>query len=152
MTDRAARLRAVHAGAREVGLSDDARRDLMARITGCRSAKDMTEAQLGAVLAEYDRLRGRPGKSGARKFRPAANPLARKVHAQWGELCRRGAVCAKSAADRRQALRTWCGRQLQPGATVLLDPDLLADEDLTILVESLKKWLARLEAAEAREE
>ncbi|WP_299440209.1 regulatory protein GemA [uncultured Rhodospira sp.] len=145
MSDRSARMRAIHAGARELGLDDEARRDLMHRLTGCRSAREMTDAQLGAVLAEYDRLRG-----GRRKpYRPAANPLARKVHAQWGELCRRGAVRAKSAADRRAALRTWCGRQLQPGADVLLDPDILSNNDLRLLVESLKQWIARLDGETA---
>jgi len=152
MTDRAARMRAVHAGARSLGLDDDARRDLMERVTGQRSTKDMSDAQLGAVLAEYDRLRGgkRRAGTGRRGFKPATNPLARKVHAQWGDLCRRGAVRAKSAAERRQALRSWCGRQLQPGTNVLLDPDLLDDDDLVILVESLKKWIGRLDVAEAR--
>ncbi|MBB4287777.1 phage protein GemA/Gp16 family protein [Roseospira goensis] len=152
MTDRAARLKALHAGARALGLDDEARRDLMARVTGRRSARDMTDAQLGAVLAEYDRLRGgRPRQAGGRRgFKPAANPLARKVHAQWGELCRRGAIAhAASAADRRQALRAWCARQLQPGADVLLDPDLLDDTSLRKLVEALKKWIARLDRAAA---
>jgi hypothetical protein len=140
MTDRAGSLKAIHAGARELGLSDDERRDVMARVTGRRSAKDMTDAQLHAVLAEYDRLRG-----GRKRWKSARNPLARKVHAQWGELCRLGVVRA-SPADRRKALRAWAGRQLQPGTDVLLDPDILADEDLTLLIEALKAWLRRVGA------
>lgn len=140
MTDRAALIRAIHAGARELGLSDEARRDLMECLTGCRSARDMTAAQMGAVLAEYDRLRG-----GRRRWKPARNPLARMVHAQWGELCRLGVVRA-SPADRRKALRAWAGRQLRPGADVLVDPDILADEDLIRLIEALKAWLRRVGA------
>jgi len=147
MTDRAARMRAIHAGARELGLSDDARRDLMERLTGRRSAREMSAAQLGAVLAEYDRLRGRP----RRTFRPSTKPLARKVHAMWGDLCRRGVVRAKSSAERRQALRSWCGRQLHPGTDVLLDPDIMDDRDLSALVEALKQWLARLDRAGTKE-
>jgi hypothetical protein len=143
-------MKAIHAGARELGLDDDARRALMERITGCRSAKDMTDAQMGAVLEEYSRLRGgaRRAGEGRRQWRPATNPLARKVHAQWAELCRLGVVNVTGASARRQALRKWCARQLQPGDDVLVDPDLLEDGQLRVLVESLKKWLTRLRGGE----
>lgn len=50
-------LKALHATLREAGLTDeDAKRDLYYRITGKRSAKDMSDAERMAVTAELKRL------------------------------------------------------------------------------------------------
>ncbi|WP_413206741.1 regulatory protein GemA [Rhodospirillum sp. A1_3_36] len=137
-TSRKTLIAAVHAGAKDLAIDEDARRDLMERITGHRSAAKCTDGQLGAILDEYRKLGRRP--AGRQGFKPAANPLARKVHALWGELKKRGAVTGG-----RPALRKWCGRQLQPDETVLLDPDLLRNDQLNRLIEALKGWVARVE-------
>lgn len=132
-------LGAVHQGGVALGLDDDARRDVMAQITGHRSAADCTDAQLRAVLREYGR-RGWNAPGG--RYPKAARPLARKVHALWGQLRDTGALRDGS----RAALRSWCARQLGRGEGVAVDPDMLGDEELTPLAEALKGWVGRAKA------
>jgi phage gp16-like protein len=83
MLDRRKRLiAAVHAGARRLGLDEETRRAMQARITGHRSCAEMTEQDLERVL---DHLR----RAGFRRRRPAPAedraPLVRKVYALLGD-------------------------------------------------------------------
>ncbi|MEH0069178.1 phage protein GemA/Gp16 family protein [Pannonibacter sp. Pt2-lr] len=48
-------LAVIHVKKKGLGLDDDTYRDLLARITGVRSAGDMTEQQRLQVIAEMDR-------------------------------------------------------------------------------------------------
>jgi phage gp16-like protein len=70
---------AVHAAARQLGMDDETRRAVQARIVGNASCADMDEGQLAQVLDELRRRlrRGHP---------PAADraPLLRKVYALLG--------------------------------------------------------------------
>ena len=54
-------LAAIHAEATRVGLDEDARRDLQARLTGHRSCQAMTLADLRRVADAIRRGAGRPG-------------------------------------------------------------------------------------------
>lgn len=63
-------LAAIHAGAKQLQLDEDTRRDLIQRITGHRSAGDLDDAGRAAVIQEMRRLGA--GKPGARK--PAHYP------------------------------------------------------------------------------
>ena len=58
-------LAAIHAGAKQLNLDEDTRRDLIERVTGYRSAGDLDDAGRTAVLNELRRLGA--GKPGARK-------------------------------------------------------------------------------------
>ena len=102
MADRNVSIKAIHAGARQLALSDDSRRALQARITGKESCADMTAAELEAVVKELRRLGA--GKSGSQsRYRPpAGRAQARKIYAMWRALHRAGAVehGSASAADK----------------------------------------------------
>ena len=81
-------LRALHATLRQAGLTDDeTKRALYERVTGKRSAKDMTEAEIGAVITELKRLY--PALNSASKRRPDGRrklpdtPLVKKCQALW---------------------------------------------------------------------
>ena len=56
----------IHLGAKELGLREDERRDVLERLTGHRSAGDCTDAQLDQVLAHFRTL--------GWKAKPAAQP------------------------------------------------------------------------------
>lgn len=118
--DRRAMLAKVHLAAKELGLEDDLRRDLLERVTGHRSSADCTDAQLRAVLDEYRRRGWSPGNKQGHKqtysprpgrpaaARPASNPIARKARALWLSLWQLGVVRDPSEA----ALEAFGKRQL----------------------------------------
>lgn len=138
MTDlyRNAEIAKIKIGQKDLGLDDETYRALLLRLTKRRSAAKLSTAQRRTVLEHMKR-------EGAFKDRPrvARSPLARKIHALWRDLEKTGAIRQPGPA----ALRSYCGRMVQPGQeSVLLDPDFLTTEDAIIVVEGLKAWLARV--------
>ncbi|MFN4177400.1 regulatory protein GemA [Phenylobacterium sp.] len=114
---RRAMLAKVHLAAKELGLDDDARRDVLERIAGARSSADCTDDQLDAVLREFRRLGWTPSKAapakhprgqGARKPAPASHPVALKARAMWLSLWNLGVV----RQGTETALEAFAARQL----------------------------------------
>jgi phage gp16-like protein len=102
----------VHLGAKELGLDEDGRRDVLERVTGHRSSADCNDDQLDAVLREYRRLGWEPLKGGGRRpsgtSRPdaassrrdvARSPMAGKARAMWVSLWHLGVVRSGSEAS-----------------------------------------------------
>lgn len=117
-SDRRAMLAKVHLAAKELGLDDDARRDVLERVTGRRSSADCTDAQLDAVIAHFKGLGWKPkvvagGKAAApaasRRPTPASHPVANKARAMWISLWNLGVVENRS----EQALEAFAKRQLK---------------------------------------
>lgn len=129
----------VHLGAKELGLDEDVRRDLIARVTGGhRSAKDCSPAQLDAILAEYRRLGWKPAAGKMAPARPprqaAQSPFAAKARALWISLHQLGVVRDPS----ERALEAFAARQLK------VDRLQWADEGMGYrLIEALKAMAER---------
>lgn len=64
----------IHVAKTQLGLDDETYRALLARVAGVRSAKDLNKRQIGAVLAEFERLgfQPKPTKKAGRKAPKAA--------------------------------------------------------------------------------
>ncbi|CAN5611899.1 hypothetical protein BH10PSE5_BH10PSE5_01450 [soil metagenome] len=118
-SDRQALTAKIHIGAKELGLAEDTRRDVLEKVTGHRSGKDCTDAQLIMVLAHYRSLGWSPAGAAkppvARKApaaraerNPAKHPLAKKARALWISLHQLGAVRDPS----ERALEAFGKRQL----------------------------------------
>lgn len=114
---RRSMLAKVHLAAKELGLDEDARRDVLERVTGRRSAGDCRDDQLDAVLAEFKRLGWKP-KPGAKARtgtapiagrRPATHPVALKARAMWISLWNLGVVRSSTEAS----LEAFAKRQLR---------------------------------------
>lgn len=107
----------VHLAAKELGLKDDARRDVIERITGHRSAGDCHDDQLDAVLAEFKRqgwkpkaaAKARTGTAPVSGRRPATHPVALKARAMWISLWNLGVVRSSTEAS----LEAFAKRQLR---------------------------------------
>jgi phage gp16-like protein len=84
----------IHAAAKELGLDEDTRRDLMERETGKRSASAMNDGELGKVVGALSELKKGSAASAARSFVPHEDPQVRKVYAMWTALKRKGLVTA----------------------------------------------------------
>lgn len=81
---------AIHAAATRLGMEEEARRALQARVSGehgpaCQSCADMTARQLAAVLAELNRMAGRAERGfnvwADRPRNLGERPLLRKIAA-----------------------------------------------------------------------
>lgn len=117
-SDRRALLAKIHLGAKELGLAEDTRRDVLEKITGHRSSADCSDRELIMVLAHYRSLGWTP--TGAAKPRMGAvpvrkpsrtaaqHPVAKKARAMWISLHQLGVVREPSEA----ALEAFGKRQL----------------------------------------
>lgn len=118
---------AVHAAAKKNGIVDDTYRDMLRRVTGKESCRDMTNREIGAVLDHLN--------SGRRARRVDELPQARKIRALWLSGYQLGVVHDRS--DR--ALRAFVRRQTGVDSeSWLRDP-----RDARKVIEALKSWLAR---------
>jgi phage gp16-like protein len=133
-----AMLAKVHLAAKDLGLDEDTRRDVIERVTGgLRSAGACNQAQLHAVLAEFRRLgwkgpAARPKAAGGRT--PATSSFARKARAMWISLHQLGVVRDPS----ERALEAFGARQLR------VDRLQWADESQAHrLIEALKAMATR---------
>jgi len=114
-SERRALLAKVHLGAKDLGLDEETRRAILARITGHRSSADCDEDQLVQVLNEYRRLGWKPATpqqqiaNRAPRRTPAKHPVAMKARAMWISLHQLGVVRDPSEA----ALESFGKRQLK---------------------------------------
>lgn len=104
----------IHIAKAQLGLDDDTYRALLARVAGVRSAKELSPRQIGAVLAEFQRLgwTAKPAKKAGRSApKPAAErkALVGKIEAQLAEAGRRWAYADAMALRMFQVERVeWC--------------------------------------------
>jgi phage gp16-like protein len=112
----------VHLAAKELRLDEDARRDVLERLTGHRSSADCSDAQLDQVLAHFRSLGwsatvvagGKPARHAqqaglAHQPKPADHPVAKKARAMWISLWNLGVVDHGSES----ALEAFAKRQLR---------------------------------------
>lgn len=114
---------------KQLALHDDSYRALLARVTGHESAKAASDAQLLAVIAEFERLGLKPYRKASEK------PHVRKIFALWASM--RGLVQHPS----RDALRAFVQRQ-----TGVADPEWLSPDQANKVTEGLKAWRKRVRA------
>ncbi len=123
-------IRAVHAKARQLGISDEDRETLQVRAAGAPSCRDMDVPQLRAVLREMDAWK----RLQSRRDEIPDGPVAAKLRALWISGWHLGVVEDRSEA----ALAAWLRRQSGVEALPWAAPASLSN-----CVEALKAWLAR---------
>jgi hypothetical protein len=127
--DRRGAIAKLHVARKQLALTEESYRAILMRVAGVDSARDATDAQLLAVLAEMRRF-------GFREPRPISDkPHVRLVWALWRDL----APLLEDGSD--AALRAFVRRQ-----TGLADPEWLDGMRANKVIEGLKAWRARLEA------
>lgn len=126
-----AALAKIHIAKKELGLDDDAYRDVLERITGKRSSKGMNAKQHKAVLDEFKRLGWKPTKATIKK---SDKPYVRLIHALWRSCHQKGAIENGS----RQALRKFIEKQ-----SGVSDPEFLTYHQANPIIEALKNMEQR---------
>lgn len=124
---------AIHVAKKDLGLDDDTYRDLLARVTGKRSAKDMSDVERRAVLDEMRRQGFKAVSNGARTR--LEGRFAKKLQALWIAGWNLGVVTNRDDA----ALVAFVKRQ-----TGIDHVRFLVDAaEARKAVEAIKAWLAR---------
>lgn len=122
----------LHIAKAQLGLDDETYRAMLERITGRRSAKDCSAAELERALAECERLGFRPVK---RPFKATSKDHLRIIYKLWGDLDRAGHLTDGS----HEALRVFAMRQ-----TGKAQLDWLGPAEASKVTEAMKAWLARV--------
>ena len=132
-------LASIHCAKRDLGLDDDTYRDVLERVAGARSAKDLTDEQIVRCLEELRRQGAKP--QGKVKAAVSGNPHVRHVWALWGSICRLGGAHTPS----RAGLRSYIEKR-----TGVTEPEWLAPQQLNSIIEQLKTWERRLKRKAAK--
>lgn len=120
---------AIHSARRQLGLDEDAARDLYERETGKRSLRLMSSGEQGKVLDAMRQAGFKPVKKGVE------GPFAKKLQALWIDAWNLGIV-----RDRRDsALIAFVKRQARVEHTRFL----IDGEDAAKAIDALKAWMTR---------
>lgn len=138
-------LKLIHVGRRELALDEHMYRDLLERVTGQRSAKDLKPYQLDDVVKEMKRLgfkvKKKSGQSPASQAHVRSD-MSRKIRAIWITMYRQGFV--KSGTEQSLAgfvHRMTCKNNHGRG---ICKVEWLDDNHAYFVLESLKQWHYRL--------
>lgn len=126
-------LTAIHVGVRQLGLDEDAAREMYARVTGKRSLREMSEGERRRVV-EHLRATGFKAVSGASR-KPLSGRYAPILQALWISAWNLGIV--RSRDDK--ALIAFVARQ-----TSIAHLSWVRDRDDAMkAIEALKSWMRR---------
>lgn len=129
---RAKLLKAIHASKRKIGLDDDTYRDLLERVTGLRSSKNLSVREMGRVL---DAMHGRAAPEPvAVSAAGEGGPMGAKIRALWLTLWNLGVT--RDNSDK--ALMTFVRRQTGRDAIRFLTAPQASQ-----VIEALNAWAAR---------
>lgn len=138
MTRDRALQKLVFAACRQLGIDDEARRDLQVSITGKASMRDMTDGDLKLVvnrLKEAGFQYAAPAKS---KHKPAPRADLRLIHVLWTKLGEAGALERPGRAGLNAFVRS---RFEDTWSSVPADIDMLRDHaQIDAVVNALVQW------------
>ena len=121
----------IHIAKKELGLTDEAYRDVLRNLFQKESAKDLSPRQAAQLLRHFGTLGWRPRQQKLPGPALAGDPMLRKIRALWLELAKAGVV--RDASE--QALLTFVKKQVKvdrlQGATT---------EQKSQIIEALKDW------------
>lgn len=126
---RRAEIAQIKIGAKQLGLEDDAYRDMLFALARVRSAADLDWTGRKRVIEHLKACGATVGKQ-----RKPRDGQAEKIKALWAALAQAGVVRDGSPA----ALSAWLKRQTRMSA-----PEWLSTAEASRVIESLKSWAAR---------
>lgn len=140
-TDRALQ-RLIFAACRQIGLDDDARRDLQISVTGKSSLRDMDEAELTLVVNRLKEA-GFEDRPRNPRHKPAPRKDLRMIHVLWRKLGQAGVLRDPS----RKGLNTFIRARFEKTwGSVPADVDMLREwQQIDAVIQALKDWGQRVE-------
>jgi phage gp16-like protein len=134
MMDRRRAIAAIHVGKKDAGLDDDSYRDLMHRETGKRSAAELDDAGLRAMLRVLGGLKPKDAAPKPHAIRKDSRPIARKVVALWLMLWNLDEVASRHDRAIDAFVQRVTGKPALKFTT---------NGEASKVVEALKAWCAR---------
>lgn len=130
----------IFAACRQLGLDDDARRDLQVSVTGKSSLRDMSDAELKLVVNRLEQS-GFKRPSTGHKHPPAPRRDLRLIHVLWRKLGQAGALNQPGRAGLNAFIRARFGKAW---GSVPADIDMLRDwEKIDAVIQALLQWCER---------
>lgn len=126
---------AIHVAKKQLALSDDSYRDLMMRVAGVTSSRDLDDAGARRLMAEFERL-GFVNATKKKRVGRDNRPLARKAVALWISLHNLDEI--DNPDDR--ALAAFAKRTAGKERLLFCDTG-----ELNRVVEGLKAWCVRVD-------
>lgn len=148
---RRAEIAQIHIAKKELALEDDAYRALLLQVTGKESSKDLTWQERKALLDHFKKV-GFKVKSKVVQKTPAVDqrdvnqtlePQYLKILALWTDLYN----CDAVRVNTESAVRIYIKRM-----TGCDDYRFCNGKQIETVIESLKKWLARIEEKAEKKE
>ena len=128
-------LAAIHVRKKQLGLDDDTYRAMLERVTGKRSAGEMSHAERLKVVAEMDRQGGASARTSKSARKGFEGRFAKKLQALWIAAWNLGLVRDRTDAALVSFIRRQTGLD---HVRFLHDP-----ADAKKAIEALKGWIAR---------
>ena len=129
--------RLIFAACRQLGLDDDARRDLQVSVTGKASMREMSDGELKLVV---NRLKEAGFADKPRKpcHQPAPRRDLRMIHVLWRKLGETGVLRDPS----RRGLNTFIRARFETAwGSVPADVDMLREwQQIDAVIQALKDW------------
>ncbi|MFB9148734.1 gp16 family protein [Roseovarius ramblicola] len=127
----------IFAACRQLGLDDDARRDLQVSVTGKTSLRDMSDGELKLLVNRLKEagFKDQPVRS---RHKPAPRADLRMIHVLWRKLGEAGALRDPS----RRGLNTFIRKRFGSNwGSVPADVDMLRDwQQIDAVIQALKDW------------
>lgn len=134
-------IKLIHIAKKQLNLDDDTYRHLLTSETKKTSTKDMTVWELEKVIKNL-KDKGFKVRSNSKKEKiTATEPMHKKIRSLWLTLAEKGAV--KNSSER--ALNAYIKRIT--GVELM---NWLSDPESIKVIETLKKWLSRVEVKHER--
>ena len=134
----------IHIGCRQLGLDQDARRDLQLAVCGKASMRDMNESDMLAVVKRLEENGFKPSSKPRSKHKRAPRADLRLVHVLWGKLRDAGALKNPDRKGLNAFVRT---RFEQAWGSVPDDVDMLRDhQQIDDIIQALLSWCDRVGA------
>jgi phage gp16-like protein len=132
----------IFAACRQLGLDDDARRDLQVSVTGKSSLRDMDDRELKLVVNRLKEA-GFEDKPRNPRHKPAPRADLRMIHVLWRKLGQPGALRDPTRDGLNRFIRARFGKVW---GSVPADVDMLREWRLIDdVIQALKSWGERAE-------
>lgn len=130
--------RMIFAACRQLGLDDDARRDLQVSVTGKASLSEMDDAELKLVVDRLKESGFKAASNPRQKHKRAPRGDLRFVHVLWRLLGEAGALKDPSRKGLNAFIRSRFGDHWN---SVPADVDMLRDGDkIDQVIQALRAW------------
>lgn len=134
-------IKLIHIAKKQLNLDDDTYRHLLTSETKKASTKDMTVWELEKVIKNL-KTKGFKVRSNSKKESiTATDPMHKKIRSLWLTLADNGAVKNRSEKALNAYIKRITGVELM---------NCLSDSELVKVIETLKKWLSRVEVKDER--